>query len=57
MNIFHNAGVVSSEGGLFHKSKYMSSYPYGLDLQIKENTASAEYYAWVQKTEAKSALL
>ena len=56
-NIFHNAGVVSDQSGLFHKSKYMTSYPYGLDLQIRENSASAEYYAWVKKIEKNSALI
>ena len=57
MNIFHNAGVVNDQSGLFHKAKYMTSYPYGLDLQITENTASAEYYAWIKKTESNSALI
>jgi hypothetical protein len=57
MNIFHNAGVVSENTGLFHKAKYMDSYPYGLNLDIKPDTASAEYYKWIHKTELNSALL
>jgi hypothetical protein len=57
LNIFHNAGVVSENTGLFHKAKYMNSYPYGLNLDIKPDTASAEYYKWIQKTELNSALL
>ena len=57
LNIFHNAGVVSGESGLFHKAKYMTNYPYGLDLQIRENSASAEYYDWVRRAEKNSALL
>jgi hypothetical protein len=35
----------------------MNNYPYGLDLDIKSDTASAEYYKWIQKTELNSALL
>jgi hypothetical protein len=57
MNIFHNAGVTSDESGLFYKAKYINEYPYGLGLDIKPNTASAEYYSLVQKAESNSALL
>ena len=57
LNIFHNAGVVTDEGNLFYKAKYMNSYPYGLDLNIDQNMASAEYYKWIQKAEANSALI
>jgi hypothetical protein len=55
-NIMHNAGITSGEDGLFYKSNYMNSPPYGLDLHIKEDTASAMYYYWVQKAEQLTVL-
>jgi hypothetical protein len=55
-NILHNAGVTSTDKGLFYKANYMNSLPYGLDLQIKEGTASAMYYYWVQKAEKLTVL-
>jgi hypothetical protein len=56
-NIFHNAGVVSDQAGLFYKAKYMNEYPYGADLDVPQTTASAAYYEWVKKTESISALV
>jgi len=56
-NIFHNAGVVNTEGGLFHKAKFMTEYPYHKDLDIKEGTASKKYYELIQQVEKKSVLL
>lgn len=56
-SIFHNAGVVNTEGGLFHKAKFMNEYPYNKDLQIKEGTASKKYYELIQQVEKKSVLL
>lgn len=56
-NIFHNAGVTTNEDGLFYKALYIDSYPYGLDLQVKEDTASRKYYELIQRTEANSVLL
>lgn len=56
-NIMHNAGVTSEQTDLFYKAKYMSSLPYGLDLQIRENSASSKYYEWVKKAEVKSVLI
>lgn len=55
-NIYHNAGVVSSNDGLFYKSAYMNSLPYNLNLNIKEGTASKKYYEWIQRVEKESVL-
>jgi len=35
----------------------MNKLPYGLNLEIREKTASWHYYNWIQKTENKSVLL
>jgi hypothetical protein len=56
-NIFHNAGVTSSEGGLFYKAQWMNELPYGKDLKINDNTASNEYWKWIQKVGNKSCLI
>jgi hypothetical protein len=55
-NIFHNAGVTTSSGGLFYKAEYMKSLPYSLSLDIKADTASKKYYQWVQEVGKKSVL-
>lgn len=57
LNIMHNAGVTTSAEGLFYKAEYITKLPYGLDLPIKEHTASWYYYDWVKKTEKKSVLI
>lgn len=51
LNIMHNAGVTNAGMGLFYKAQYMNSYPYNLNLQISEDSASKKYYEWIQKTE------
>jgi hypothetical protein len=56
-NIFHNAGVTSDAAKLFYKAMYMNRLPYELDLDIRENTASAEYYKWVKVAEANTVLI
>ena len=55
-NIMHNAGVTSSEGGLFYKPTFMYELPYGKPLEIKEGTASKKYWEWIQKTGEKSCI-
>lgn len=55
-NIMHNAGVTAQQKDLFYKAKYMASLPYGLDLEIRQNSASAKYYEWVQKAEKVTVL-
>jgi len=57
LNIMHNAGVVNGTSGLFYKAQFMNELPYGKDLQINDNTASNEYWKWIQKTAEKSVLL
>lgn len=56
-NIMHNAGVVSSNDGLFYKPQFMHELPYGKPLEIKEGTASKKYWEWIQKAGSKSCLV
>jgi hypothetical protein len=56
-NIIHNAGVTNNDVGFFEKSKYTYRLPYGLNLNVKEKTASKIYYEWVKRVEKKSVLL
>jgi hypothetical protein len=56
-NIFHNAGVTTSNDGLFYKAEYVNKLPYNLNLEIKENTASKKYYEAIQKTEKITCLI
>jgi hypothetical protein len=57
LNIMHNAGVTSSGHGLFYKAQYMNSLPYNAELTINDDTASIEYWKWIQLTATKSVLL
>lgn len=57
LNIFHNAGVTTSTGGLFYKAEYMNVLPYSATLDIKEGTASKKYWDIIQETAKKSVLL
>lgn len=56
-NIMHNAGVTSSDSGLFYKPQFMNQLPYGKNLEIREGTASRKYWDWIQKTALKSVIL
>jgi len=55
-NIFHNAGVVNANQGLFYKANYMNTLPYHLNLDIKEGTSSKKYYEQIQQTEQVTVL-
>ena len=57
LNIFHNAGVVSSADGLFYKSEYMNRLPFNEPLEIKEGTASRKYWDIIQSVSKKSVLI
>jgi len=57
LKIFHNAGVVSGNDGLFYKANYINKTPYGEVLDIKGGTASKKYYELIRKTATKSVLL
>jgi hypothetical protein len=57
LNIMHNAGVTNSTSGLFYKAGYMNSLPYNQNIQVRENTASYEYWKWIEKTASKSVLI
>lgn len=48
-NIFHNAGVTDATGGYFFKAAFMHKNPYNHTPNLKPDTASAEYWKWVQK--------
>jgi hypothetical protein len=50
LNIMHNAGVVNSTSGLFYKADYMNKLPYDVEIDIKKDTASYQYWNWIQKT-------
>ena len=56
-NIFHNAGVTDSQGGLFYKAEYMNELPYNKPLQIKKDSASWYYWNEINETAQKSCLL
>jgi hypothetical protein len=56
-NIYHNAGVVNSENGLFYKGNYIQSLPYSLSLDIKSEKASKKYYELIQEVGKKSVLI
>jgi hypothetical protein len=56
-NIFHNAGVTTSNDGLFYKAEYMNKLPYNENLNIKEGTTSYEYWKLIQQTAKKSVLI
>ncbi len=57
MNIMHNAGVTTSDTGLFYKAGFMNQLPYNQPLQIKEGTASRKYWEWIEMVGKKSILL
>ena len=57
MNIMHNAGVTSSNQGLFYKAEFINELPYGKELNIKEGTASWHYWNCIKKSANKSALI
>jgi hypothetical protein len=56
-NIFHNAGVTDSAGGLFYKAEYMNELPYNKPLEIKKDSASWYYWNEINETAQKSCLL
>ena len=57
LNIFHNAGVVSGNDGLFYKANYINRTPYTDELEIRGGTASKRYYELVKETAKKSVLI
>lgn len=57
LNIFHNAGVTNASSGLFYKAEYMNELPYNKNLQIRENTASWNYWNEICETAKKSVLV
>jgi len=56
-NIFHNAGITTSQNRQFYKAEYMNKVPYNLNLDIVADTATRRYYDYVQQIGAKSALV
>ena len=57
LKIFHNAGVVSGNDGLFYKANYINRYPYGDELEIRGGTASKKYWDIIKETAKKSVLI
>jgi hypothetical protein len=45
---FHNAGVVNSTQGMFHKASYMDNIPFETDLQLDPNRCSYRYYEMIK---------
>ena len=57
LNIFHNAGVVSGNDGLFYKANYINRTPYNDELEIREGTASKKYWDIIKEVGKKSVLI
>ena len=56
-NIFHNAGIVNGDINRFYKGKYTDKLPYGDELNIIEDSASLEYWKYIQSVGKKSVLI
>ena len=56
-NIFHNAGIVKEDGDRFYKGNYMTKLPYNDEIKIIDNSASLEYWKYIQKVGKKSILV
>lgn len=56
-NIFHNAGITTNQNRQFYKADYMNTLPYGLNLDVAENTATRMYYDQIQRVSAHSVLI
>lgn len=54
--IFHNAGITPEHNNKFFKGAYINSLPYNLSLELADNSASKQYYEWIQKVEKKTVL-
>jgi hypothetical protein len=54
--IYHNAGAVNNTSGIFYKSDYNQRLPYDDELDIKEDTASYNYWKLIKNT-AKTTVL
>ena len=57
LSFYHNAGVVSSESGLFYKAAYIHDHPYNTDLDIVKSTCSSKYYEAIKEVAKKSVLI
>jgi hypothetical protein len=49
---FHNAGVTSDKDGMFHKAKYMDSYPYDSNDDVSEYKCSYYYYKLIKSIDS-----
>jgi hypothetical protein len=56
-SIFHNAGVINDESGMFYKNKFYDKLPYFADLKIDKNKASAFYWNEIEETAKNSVLI
>jgi hypothetical protein len=55
-NIYHNAGVVSPDDGMFYKSMYVNKLPYGEKLELDPKKCSYKYWQEIEKTAKKTVL-
>jgi hypothetical protein len=56
-NIYHNAGATNSNSGIFYKAAYSNKLPYNEQLEIKEDSASYEYWKLIEKAAKTSVLI
>ena len=56
-NLFHNAGILSGDADRFYKGNYINKLPYNEELKIIENSASLEYWNYIQLVGKKSVLI
>jgi hypothetical protein len=45
---FHNAGVMSSNDGMFHKASYMHTLPFDTNLTVDPSRCSHKYYEMIK---------
>lgn len=57
MNIMHNAGVTTSQDGLFFKGEWITKLPFNTAPEPKRDTASWYYWNEIQKVGSKSKLI
>lgn len=56
-NIYHNAGVVNGNQGLFYKALFIDELPYNKPVNVNEGTASKKYWEIIERTAKKSVLI
>ena len=49
---FHNAGVPSSDQGMFYKANYMDKYPFNEKLELSDSRCSYNYYKLIESVDS-----